>query len=131
MHGQLPALLQEEFRPARRLRLSRGHTEGRMKDFRFHPVNPFFSKESRDPCPKILEEALQVFECTWMKELDGAQNDPVLDENDGPYHGFNGIISKLGAHFIVYRYRNSFLFSKPSVSQSSGTPASSHKTFYH
>lgn len=45
MHDQLPALLQEEFRPARRLRLSRGHTEGKRKDFRFHPVNSFSSKE--------------------------------------------------------------------------------------
>ena len=75
--------------------------EEKMKDFRFHPVDSFSSKESKDPCPKILEEALQVFECTWMKELDGAQNDPVLDEYDGPYHDFNGITSKFGAHFIL------------------------------
>ncbi len=50
--------------------------EGKMKDFRFHPVDSFFSKENKDPCPKILEEALQVFECTRMKELGGAQNGP-------------------------------------------------------
>ena len=75
--------------------------EEKMKDFRFHPVDSFSSKETKDPCPKILEEALQVFECTWMKELDGAQNDPVLDEYDGPYHDFNGITSKFGAHFIL------------------------------
>ena len=75
--------------------------EEKMKDFRFHPVDSFSSKESKEPCPKIIEEALQVFECTWMKELDGAQNDPVLDEYEGPYHDFNGITSKFGAHFIL------------------------------
>ena len=75
--------------------------EEKMKDFRFHPVDSFSSKETKEACPKILEEALQVFECTWMKELDGAQNDPVLDEYEGPYHDFNGITSKFGAHFIL------------------------------
>jgi len=59
--------------------------EEKMKDFRFHPVDSFSSKESKEPCPKILEEALQVFECTWMKELDHAENDQVLDEYEGPY----------------------------------------------
>ncbi len=75
--------------------------EEKMKDFRFHPVDSFSSKESKEPCPKILEEALQVFECTWMKELDHAENDQVLDEYEGPYHDFNGITSKFGAHFIL------------------------------
>ena len=52
--------------------------------------------------PKILDEALQVFECTWMSELDNAQDDPVLEDYDGfKYHNFNGITSKFGAHFIL------------------------------
>ena len=51
--------------------------------------------------PKIIQEALQVFECTWMKELDNAQNDKIEEEYEGPYHDFNGITSKYGAHFIV------------------------------
>ena len=51
--------------------------------------------------PKIIEEALQVFECTWMKELDNAQDDKILEEYEGPYHNFNGITSKYGAHFIL------------------------------
>ena len=76
--------------------------EEKMKSFRFTPVDGF--SKAADPqgnYPKILQEALQIFECTWIKELDGAQNDPVLDEYEGPYHDFNGITSKYGAHFIL------------------------------
>ena len=51
--------------------------------------------------PQILEEAFQVFECSWVKELDNAQDDKIQEEYDGPYHDFNGITSKFGAHFIL------------------------------
>ena len=51
--------------------------------------------------PKVIEEAYQVFERTWVKELDNAQDDKVLEEYEGPYHDFNGITSKYGAHFIL------------------------------
>ena len=50
--------------------------EEKMKGFRFHPVDSFSSKENKDPNPRILEEALQVFECAWMKEFDATQNGP-------------------------------------------------------
>ena len=76
--------------------------EEKMKNFRFTPIDGI-SKE-QDPkgnYPKVLKEALQVFECTWVKDLDNAQDDKVLDEYDGPYHNFNGITSKYGAHFIL------------------------------
>lgn len=51
--------------------------------------------------PKILKESYQVFECTWVPELDDATNDQILEEYEGPYHNFNGITSKYGAHFIL------------------------------
>ena len=53
--------------------------------------------------PKVVSEAYQVFECTWMRELDGAQVDKpgCLDGYEPPYHDFNGITSKFGAHFIL------------------------------
>ena len=76
--------------------------EEKMKDFRFTPIDG--KSQSEDPngkYPKILKEALQVFECTWVKELDGAQNDKVQEEYEGPYHDFNGVTSKYGAHFIL------------------------------
>ena len=42
-------------------------------------------------------------ECTWMRELDNAQDDKpgCLDGYPGPYHDFNGITSPYGAHFIL------------------------------
>ena len=73
-----------------------------MKDFIFTPVDGKSKEEDPEGnYPKILEEALQVFECTWMDTLEGAQDDKVQDEYDGPYHDFNGITSKYGAHFIL------------------------------
>ena len=76
--------------------------EEKMKDFIFTPVDGKSKEEDPEGnYPKILEEALQVFECTWMDTLEGAQDDKVQDEYDGPYHDFNGITSKYGAHFIL------------------------------
>ena len=51
--------------------------------------------------PQIVDEAFQVFECTWDASLDGAENDTVQDEYHGPFHNFNGITSPMGAHFIL------------------------------
>lgn len=77
--------------------------EEKMKNFKFHTVDGELAKENpNEKYPKIVEEALQVFECSWWKELDNAQDDPVLDDYDGfNYHNFNGITSKFGAHFIL------------------------------
>lgn len=69
---------------------------------RFTPIDSLSKELNKDEdFPKILSEANQVFECTWIKELDGAENDKVLEEYNGPYHNFNGITSKFGAHFIL------------------------------
>lgn len=53
--------------------------------------------------PKVVAEAFQAFECTWMRELDNAAGDQPgwLDGYEPPYHDFNGITSKYGAHFIL------------------------------
>lgn len=51
--------------------------------------------------PKVIEESFQVFECTWMKEIDGAQDDKVQESYEGPFHTCNGITSPHGAHFIL------------------------------
>ncbi len=51
--------------------------------------------------PKVIKEAFQVFECTWVRELDHAENDKIQKEYEPPYHNFNGITSKYGAHFIL------------------------------
>ena len=76
--------------------------EEKMKNFKFSLSDSESSKiDMKNKYPKIINEALQVFECTWVKELDNAQNDKVLDEYNAPYHDFNGITSKYGAHFIL------------------------------
>ena len=51
--------------------------------------------------PQIVDEAFQVFECTWDASLDGAEDDAVQEEYNAPYHNFNGITSAMGAHFIL------------------------------
>ena len=76
--------------------------EEKMKDFKFHLEDGLSCEKNKDEAyPKIITEALQVFECSWVKELDNAENDQVQDEYNGPYHNFNGITSKYGAHFIL------------------------------
>ena len=53
--------------------------------------------------PMVLTDAIQVIECTWVRELDGAEKDQPgnLNGYEPPYHDFNGITSKFGAHFIL------------------------------
>lgn len=60
-------------------------------------------EESGEVRPRVLGDAVQVIECTWMRELDGAANDKAGELNGykGPYHDFNGITSEFGAHFIL------------------------------
>ena len=56
-----------------------------------------------DVRPMVMTDAIEVIECTWMRELDGADKDVAGELNgyEGPYHDFNGITSKFGAHFIL------------------------------
>lgn len=55
--------------------------------------------------PKVVESAFQVFECSWVSELEDAHEDIVkigqLDGINPPYRNFNGITSKFGAHFVL------------------------------
>ena len=77
--------------------------EEKMKNFKFH-LSDGMSKENdlEGNYPKVITEALQVFECTWVDTLDNAQDDPILEDyTDFKYHDFNGITSKFGAHFIL------------------------------
>ena len=60
-------------------------------------------EETGEKRPQVVSSAIQVIECTWMRELDGAANDAAgqLNGYEPPYHDFNGITSKFGAHFIL------------------------------
>ena len=90
------------FKEAVRLGYPGETTEEKMKDCLFTLVDGKSAKENpNEAFPKIIKEAFQVFECTWVKELDNAENDKVEEEYFPPFHNFNGITSKHGAHFIL------------------------------
>ena len=74
----------------------------KMKDFKFHLEEGVSHLDNpNETYPLVISEAYQVFECTWIDTLDDAQDDKVEEEYNGPYHDFNGITSKFGAHFIL------------------------------
>ncbi len=78
--------------------------EEKMKKSNFHLESGLCSNENPgDMRPMVISEAFQVMECSWMSELDGAQSDKpgCLDGYEPPFHDFNGITSKFGAHFIL------------------------------
>ena len=90
------------FKEAVRLGFPGDTPEEKMKDCIFTLVDGKRALENeKEQFPKVIKEAYQVFECTWVKELDGAENDVVQEEYKGPYHNFNGITSEFGAHFIL------------------------------
>ncbi len=90
------------FKEAVRLGFPGETPEEKMKDTIYTLVDGKRARENTNvKYPKIIKEAFQVFECTWVSELDDAQNDKIEEEYNGPYHNFNGITSKFGAHFIL------------------------------
>lgn len=76
--------------------------EEKMKDFKFHVEDGLRAEENpEEKYPKVITEALQVFECTWVRELENCENVKIQEEYEEPYNNFNGITSKYGAHFIL------------------------------
>lgn len=90
------------FKEAVRLGYPGETTDQKMKNCLFTLVDgKRKTEDENNNYPKIIKEAFQVFECTWVSELDNATNDEVKEEYLPPYHDFNGITSKNGAHFIL------------------------------
>ena len=77
--------------------------EDKMPKCAFRREKSQIEEETGEKRPEVLTEAIEVIECTWMRELDGADADlpGVLDGYPPPYHDFNGITSQFGAHFIL------------------------------
>ncbi|MDI9472008.1 MAG: hypothetical protein GX260_04645 [Tissierellia bacterium] len=75
----------------------------KMAKCKYKLEKSLIEKETGEVRPLILTDAPQVIECTWIRELDGADGDRAgqLDGYEGPYRDFNGITSKFGAHFIL------------------------------
>ena len=77
--------------------------EDKMPKCNFRLEKSQIEEETGEKRPMVLTDALQAIECTWVRELDNAQNDQPGELNgyEGPYHDFNGITSKFGCHFIL------------------------------
>ena len=77
--------------------------EEKMPKCNFKLEKSMIEEETGEKRPMVLTDAIQAIECTWMRDLDGADKDAAGELNgyEGPYHDFNGITSKFGAHFIL------------------------------
>lgn len=108
------------FKEAVRMGFPGDTPEEKMKDCIFTLEEGLMAEENpSEKYPKVVTESFQVMECTWMSQLDNAQNDAPgkLDGYPPPYHDFNGITSEFGAHFILRidkilmkpKYRNAII----------------------
>jgi flavin reductase (DIM6/NTAB) family NADH-FMN oxidoreductase RutF len=75
----------------------------KMPKCKFKLEDSLIQEETGEQRPQVLTDAIEVIECTWVRELDGADKDVAGELNgyEPPYHDFNGITSKFGAHFIL------------------------------
>ena len=75
----------------------------KMPKCKFRLETSGIEEETGEKRPQVLTDAIQAIECTWMRELDGADADRPgeLSGYEPPYHDFNGITSQFGAHFIL------------------------------
>ena len=75
----------------------------KMPKCNFRLEKGIIEEETGEKRPLVLTDAIQAIECTWVRELDGADKDAAGEINgyEPPYHDFNGITSKFGAHFIL------------------------------
>lgn len=93
----------KNFKEAVRLSWPGDRPEDKMPKCRFRREKSMIEEETGEKRPEVLTDAIQVIECTWVRGLDGADKDlpGQLNGYEGPYHDFNGITSKFGAHFIL------------------------------
>ena len=91
------------FKEAVRLGFPGETSEEKMKNCRFNLESGLAGGEM--PRPLIVQQAYQVFECTWQSDLENAYEDvSKVGQLDGvapPYRSFNGLTSQYGAHFIL------------------------------
>lgn len=94
----------KDFKEAVKLSWPGDKPEDKMPKCNFKLEKSMIEEQNpEDIRPMVLTDAIQVIECTWVRELDGAEGDKAGELNgyEGPYHDFNGITSKFGAHFIL------------------------------
>ncbi len=77
--------------------------EDKMPKCNFKMETSLLEEETGEKRPMVLTDAIQAIECTWVRELDHAEDckPGCTTGYEGPYHDFNGITSKFGATFIL------------------------------
>ena len=77
--------------------------EEKMPKFNMPLEKSLIEETTGEKRPMVLTDAIQVIECTWVRELDHAEDcrPGELNGYEPPYHDFNGITSKFGATFIL------------------------------
>ncbi len=77
--------------------------EDKMPKCNFRLEKSQIEEETGEKRPMVITDAIEAIECTWVRELDNAQDDAPgqLSGYEPPYHDFNGITSKFGCHFIL------------------------------
>ena len=75
----------------------------KMSKCNFRLEKSQIEEETGEARPMVMTDAIEVIECSWVRELDHAENDKPGELNGykPPYHDFNGITSEFGAHFIL------------------------------
>ncbi|MBR6650070.1 MAG: flavin reductase [Clostridia bacterium] len=93
----------KNFKEAVKLSWPGDKPEDKMPKCNFKLEKSMIEEETGEIRPMVLTDAIEAIECTWMRELDGADRDTAGELNgyEPPYHDFNGITSKFGAHFIL------------------------------
>ncbi len=93
----------KSFKEAVKLSWPGDKPEDKMPKCAFRLEKGLVEEETGEKRPLVLRDAIEAVECTWMRELDGADKDMagLLNGYEPPYHDFNGITSKFGAHFIL------------------------------
>ncbi len=75
----------------------------KMPKCKFALEKSLIHEETGEERPEVLTDAIEAIECTWVRELEGAEKFAAGELNgyEPPYNDFNGITSKFGAHFIL------------------------------
>ncbi len=93
----------KSFKEAVKLSWPGDKPSAKMPKCNFRLEKSMIEEQTGEKRPMVLSDAIQAIECTWMRNLDGADRDEagMLSGYEPPYHDFNGITSKFGAHFIL------------------------------
>ena len=93
----------KSFKEAVKLSWPGDKPEDKMPKCNFKLEKSLLEEETGEKRPMVLTDASEAVECTWVRELEGAEKflPGELNGYEPPYNDFNGITSKFGAHFIL------------------------------